>query len=132
MGKKSGTAGTPTRPEEPEEPELPDKADPGEAKKAKAEQAQVTKLEPGATMLDASSNDADEAAEEEKGHWIGIKLVDEDGRPVPGERFRLALPGGEIVEGTLDETGQARVEGLPEGSGKVCFPDMDKDRWRTV
>ena len=32
-------------------------------------------------------------------------------------------------EGTLDEKGLARVEGIPEGSCKVTFPDLDKDAW---
>ena len=64
-----------------------------------------------------------------KTSWIEIELVDDDGQPVPGERYRIELSDGSTAEGTLDEKGQARVEGIEPGSCKVTFPDLDQDTW---
>src|SRR4051812_32036479 len=40
------------------------------------------------------------AEEEAPTHWIGIELVNQDGSPVSGMRFRLKLPDGTTREGT--------------------------------
>ncbi len=46
--------------------------------------------------------------EKEKKSWIEIELVDEEGNPVPGEKYKVILPDGQTVaEGTLDEKGFA-------------------------
>ncbi|HEU0120511.1 MAG TPA: hypothetical protein VFQ91_08305 [Bryobacteraceae bacterium] len=59
-------------------------------------------------------------------HWIEIELVGEDGNPIPWERFRLVLPGGDIVEGALDDKGYARVDcHTQSGECTVTFPDLD-------
>jgi hypothetical protein len=40
------------------------------------------------------------------------------------------LPDGQtLAEGTLDEKGFARVEGVDPGSCKVTFPNLDKSAW---
>jgi hypothetical protein len=64
--------------------------------------------------------------------WIEIQLVGEDDSPVPDVRYALRLPGGKVVEGTLDANGSARVEGIPAGSCEVSFPDLDQDAWVPV
>jgi hypothetical protein len=57
-------------------------------------------------------------------------LTDEHGKVVPGEPYRLVLPDGQtLAEGTLDEKGFARVEGVDAGSCKVTFPNLDKSAW---
>jgi hypothetical protein len=66
---------------------------------------------------------------ERKTAWIEIELVDEDDKPVPGERFSIELPDGTTAAGTLDEKGFARVEGFEPGSCKVTFPGLDQDAW---
>ena len=48
---------------------------------------------------------------------------------MPGERYRIELPDGSTAEGTLDEKGQARVEGIEPGNCKITFPDLDQDAW---
>jgi type VI secretion system secreted protein VgrG len=66
-----------------------------------------------------------------KRHWIEIELVDEDGQPVPGERYRITLPDGTtLAEGTLDGKGFARVHGIDPGTCKVTFPNLDGAAWR--
>jgi len=61
--------------------------------------------------------------------WIEIELVDEDGAPVPGEKYEITLPDGSVKTGTLDAVGIARVERIDPGSCKVTFPNLDKDAW---
>lgn len=57
--------------------------------------------------------------------FIALKLVDVDGNPIPSERYRLTLPNGTTREGTLDDKGEARVDGIAEsGECKVEFPDI--------
>jgi hypothetical protein len=64
--------------------------------------------------------------------WIEIRLVDTQGKPIPGERYRLRLPDASIVEGLLDEEGKARVEGILSGQCKVSFPGFDAREWRAA
>jgi type VI secretion system secreted protein VgrG len=86
---------------------------------------------------EAVEADKAEAGEKPKPHqpdpaktsFVEIELVDEDGKPVPGERYRITLPDGRVAEGSLDGKGKARVEGIDPGSCKVTFPRLDKDAW---
>jgi hypothetical protein len=64
--------------------------------------------------------------------WIEIKLVDDEGRPVPGVRYRIELPDGDFQEGTLDGAGHARVEDIEPGTCRVTFPDLDRESWEPV
>jgi hypothetical protein len=61
--------------------------------------------------------------------WIEIELVDEDDQPVSGESYRIELADGKTEEGSLDEKGFARVDGIPKGNCKVTFPNLDKEAW---
>lgn len=64
--------------------------------------------------------------------WVAIELIDEEGKPVAGARYRLVLPDGSVREGQLDAKGTAHVEGIAPGQCKVSFPDLDPDAWSTV
>src|SRR5262249_35905861 len=64
--------------------------------------------------------------------WIEIRLIDKDGDPVPGERYRLRLPDYAIMEGVLDEEGKARYDGILPGTCLVQFPGLDAKEWRPV
>ncbi len=64
-----------------------------------------------------------------KKSWIEIILVDMEGKPVPGVKYRITPPGGAPVEGTLNEHGQAGLYQIDPGSCKVTFPELDKDAW---
>jgi hypothetical protein len=61
--------------------------------------------------------------------FIQIELVDEEGNPVAGESYEISLPDGSVVDGSLDDKGQARIEGIDPGSCQITFPDLDKDVW---
>lgn len=65
----------------------------------------------------------------EKKAWIEIVLVDMEGKPVPGVRYRITTPDGEVQEGNLNEHGQAGYYQIEPGTCKVTFPDLDKDAW---
>lgn len=65
----------------------------------------------------------------DKKSWVEIKLVDERGNPVPGEKYLITVPDGTDVEGTLDSNGEARVEGIDPGNCKITFPELDKRTW---
>lgn len=55
--------------------------------------------------------------------WIEIAFVDRDGQPRAGEKYKLTLADGTILEGELDAEGLARIEDLPPGPVRVEFPD---------
>jgi len=66
----------------------------------------------------------------QKKSWIEIVLEDEASKPVPGEAYRITLPDGStLAEGTLDEKGFARVDGIDPGTCKVTFQNLDKNAW---
>ena len=77
------------------------------------------------------SQSANRVAEpkQQKKAWIEIILVDMDGKPMPGVRYRITATGGEQKEGALNEHGQAGYYQIEPGNCKVTFPDLDKDAW---
>lgn len=64
-----------------------------------------------------------------KKDWIEIILVDMDGNPMPGVKYRITPPGGAPTEGTLNEFGQAGLYQIEPGSCKITFPDLDQEAW---
>ncbi len=61
---------------------------------------------------------------QQKTHWVGIVLKDRLGNPIPGQAYHVVLPNGEIVEGTLDDQGKAKIEHIDPGECKVTFPGL--------
>ena len=62
--------------------------------------------------------------------WVEIRLVDQDGNPIPAARYKLKITDGSVREGALDDDGRARVAGIDPGSCTVWFPDYDGKEWR--
>ncbi len=83
----------------------------------------------GSAPSDGPTHDPNAEENKEKKHWVEIVLVDSDGKPVPSEPFRVTVPDGTVAEGTLDEKGYARVDGIDPGTCQVTFPALDKDYW---
>lgn len=124
-----GIPGMLVPPTAPAEAEIADNADPGDKEPTYKQQREA---KPPAEQEAANAPSHKEKSEEnkDKKSWIEIELVDDEGKPIPGEKYRVTLPDGStLAEGTLDEKGQARVESLDPGSCKVSFPDLDKDSW---
>ncbi len=64
-----------------------------------------------------------------KKSWVEIELTDQQGKPVPHERYRVVPPGGKPIEGFLDDKGVARVGGIDPGTCQISFPDLDGASW---
>lgn len=62
--------------------------------------------------------------------WIEIELLDEEGNPVPGAKYRVLLPDSAQIEGSLDDKGKARVDNIIPGTCTVEFPEFDGREWR--
>ena len=52
------------------------------------------------------------------------------GLPLAWVPERLGGAGATLAEGTLDDKGFARVDGIDPGSCKVTFPKLDKTVWK--
>ncbi|HBZ69702.1 MAG TPA: type VI secretion system tip protein VgrG [Deltaproteobacteria bacterium] len=124
-----GSAETPVTPLAPSEAEPADDADPGKMAEAKAYQQQTGTGKYGKRSLTPFQS-TPESQKDPKKTWIEIELVDEEGKPVPGEGYEVTLPDGtQIARGSLDHKGVARIEGIDPGSCKITFPRLDKDAW---
>ncbi len=64
--------------------------------------------------------------------WIEIQLLGEDDSPIPEEKYRVVLPDGVLQEGKLDAEGLAKLEEIPSGNCKICFPDLDEEAWEEI
>ena len=129
MGKKSGKAGKVVPPAAPDKAEQADIADPGKMAEIKADQIKTKSGKYGSQQI-KPHKPPDEEEEADEKSWIEIERVDEQDEPVPGEKYKITLPDGETVaEGTLDNNGFARVNGIDEGNCKITFPELDKEAW---
>jgi type VI secretion system secreted protein VgrG len=130
---KSGTAGTAVTPADPDAAAVADDATPGAVETIQAKAAQTKAGQFGSVKTKPFKPPKSKEEKKNKPSWIEIELVDEEKNPVPGEAYRITLPDGETVaEGTLDDKGLARVEGIDPGTCKITFPDLDKDAWEEL
>ena len=67
-----------------------------------------------------------------KTSWVELELVDEAGKPVPGEAYEVELPDGKIATGTTGADGTARISGFDPGTCKIRFPNLDKEAWEKI
>ncbi len=126
---KSGTAGSLVAPAAVTVAEEADVADPGEVEKVKAEQRKTQAGKYGSVELKPHQPPQTKEEMEKKQSWVEVELVGEDNKPLAGVRFRITLPDNTVAEGTLNEQGVARVEGIEPGSCKITFPELDQDAW---
>ena len=130
---KSGSAGSAVSPAATAEAQEADKADPGEVEEIKAEQRQTQTGKYGSEKVKPYKPPETKEEKEKKKSWIEIEMVGEDDKPIVGEAYRITLPDGETVaEGTLDDKGFARVDGIEPGTCKITFPSLDQDAWERL
>jgi|SRR3954469_201940 hypothetical protein len=132
MNPKSGKAGSPVSPIDPTKAEEADKADPGEVDKIKAEQIEKKSGKYGSTNLSPNKPPETKEDKEKKTSWIELEMVGEDDKPIPGVRYRVTLTDDTVEEGTLDEKGFARIDGIEPGNCKITFPDLDGEAWEKI
>jgi uncharacterized Zn-binding protein involved in type VI secretion len=72
----------------------------------------------------------DSAAATDQKVWIEIELLDTKGKPVANEPYRIELPDGTFSEGSTDDRGRARVDGIDPGNCKIGFPLLDQRSWK--
>ncbi|OUS23953.1 hypothetical protein A9Q99_25700 [Gammaproteobacteria bacterium 45_16_T64] len=60
---------------------------------------------------------------------VEIKLVDDEGEPVPNRKYELHLTDDSILEGMLDDDGYALISGENLDGAKVMFPELDEKAW---
>lgn len=145
---KSGSPGTLVPPTAPDAALDADDADPGVVEQTKAAQRETQTGKYGAQQAtpftpEAPADDAADAPATTSGaaagsdtpppqtetSWIEIKLLDEEGHPVPGESYQITLPDGSVASSTTNDKGLARVEGFAPGQCKVSFPNLDTTVW---
>lgn len=128
---KSGKLCTLVPPAGPKKPHEADNANPGEVEEVKAEQRKTESGKYGEASVSGHKPGEKSEESEEKKSWIEILLHDQDDEPVAGEPYRVTLPDGSTVaEGTLDDEGKARVDGIDPGECKVTFFKRDKSCWK--
>lgn len=64
--------------------------------------------------------------------FIELSLVDSDGQPVEGVKYRVTGSDGTVFTGRLDARGGARVDGIAEGRCEVTFPELHAEDWDPV
>ena len=126
MNPKDGEAGKAVAPAEPDQAEDADLADPGKMREIKADQIKNKEGKYGSEQVKPHQPD------EEKTSWIEIEMVDEEDEPVPGEQYRITLPDDTVAQGTLDENGFARIEGIDPGNCKIAFSMLYECSWETT
>jgi len=76
----------------------------------------------GIKAQDTTANSQDDDKEDTS--WISIKLIDEEGDAIVGEKYEVILPNGTLAKGTLGTDGTAKVKGFDPGACKVSFPSL--------
>jgi hypothetical protein len=71
------------------------------------------------------------APQEQKRRTIELERYYHDDTPIQGAAFKVKLSDGSVREGTLDASGRATVEDVPDGSASVQF-GPDARPWEPV
>ncbi|HVC61001.1 MAG TPA: hypothetical protein VND19_11660 [Acetobacteraceae bacterium] len=65
-------------------------------------------------------------------HWIEIELIGEDGKGVPDQAYLIVTPDGAEHRGRTDARGWGRLDGIPGGTCRISFTELDKDAWESA
>ncbi len=116
-----------TSPEAPDDAAVADSSQPGKDVSYNADPSDYKPTDVPVTPPPPPPGEDDK---KKKTSWIEIQLTDEEGKPVPSEKYRVVTPDGEVKEGTLDANGKARVSGIEPGNCEITFPRLDKTAWK--
>lgn len=112
-----------TAPQAPEDPIEADEVEHGADKTYAGGEEQA----PDEAPEDQEGKEVESSEEDaEPNSWIDIELKDEEGNPVPGERYKVVDPAGKEHEGTLDANGRAHIANIPPGECEITYPNLDQ------
>jgi uncharacterized Zn-binding protein involved in type VI secretion len=60
---------------------------------------------------------------------IACLVKDEDGNSLPGIKYEIKLPSGEMRTGVTDSKGEINIHGIEPGTCEVNFPDLHQNEW---
>ena len=64
--------------------------------------------------------------------WVEFLLLDMEGNPMGGKRYKVTLPDGSVKQGTLDQSGRVRFDSIQPGTATISYLDYDKEAWERV
>lgn len=126
---KSSKNPSPVSPTAPVEPAPPGEGQTGQVSSATGSEGPQPPPTLAQQTVEPYSPPQTEEAQQENPSWIEIELVDLNDNPVPSEPYEVELPDGRMARGSLDHRGFARIEGIPAGTCKISFPNLDKNVW---
>jgi hypothetical protein len=129
MESKAGQLVSAVMPVAPEQVFTADIADPEKAAQAKAEQLVQQKGKYGAPKGKPFIAAATDTTEQTAQGWTEIALVDEEGKPVAGQKYEITLPHGKVAKGFTDGKGKAKIQGFVSGACHLTLPELHGDAW---
>jgi len=130
MGKKSGTAGSADSPTAPDETKDADDAKTGEVPATEGKGASKGPAKVGSATVGGAGGDKGGGSPEDNTHRVGIELVDDQGKAVANEEYKVIDADGNEHSGQLDSKGKGEVRGLPPGNCKITFPKIAGQEWK--
>jgi hypothetical protein len=64
--------------------------------------------------------------------WVAVQLIDDQGSPVPNVPYKVTLPDGSVMSGSLDDQGTVRFDEIDPGECLVSFPEIHAREWKRV
>jgi hypothetical protein len=64
--------------------------------------------------------------------WIAVQLIDDKGNPVPNVAYKVTLPDGSVMSGSLDDQGIVRFDDIDPGDCLVSFPEIHAKEWKRL
>jgi hypothetical protein len=61
--------------------------------------------------------------------WLEIEIADEDGRAREGDGYRLELPDGQVITGTIGAKGLLSLQGVEPGTAKLTLTTLHSTSW---
>jgi len=82
---------------------------------------------PSAAALAALAHEA--AGKKPKPKTVQFQLLDETGKPVPGEPYEVRHSDGKVAKGKLDKQGLGKVSGVTSPTYQLRFPERELQDW---
>lgn len=64
--------------------------------------------------------------------WVEFQLFDDKGKPVPKAKYKVKIPDGSILDGTLNEEGVVRVDNIDPGQCQITFTEFEGEQWEPL